>query len=167
MAAMVVRIVAARHLLQRGFQVSLCLGKEPTREPFTTLRSLAQQNGALMVAGIGELFQNSDVVLDCVFGFSFRIGDGNDCGIRPPYDGIVRELARRSRKGFPILAVDVPSGWDVEKGDILATGYYPSGLCSLSAPKLCSQLYEGFHLLGGGDFFSTLACRRAENSLAA
>ena len=49
-----------------------------------------------------------------------------------------------------IASIDVPSGWDVEKGDVHGTNLKPDFLISLTAPKLCSQFFKGrFHYLGG------------------
>ena len=85
----------------------------------------------------------TDVVLDCVFGFSFT----------PPARGpfvAVLDAFRHTDK--PILSVDVPSGWDVERGNIDGTGFTPDAILSLTAPKLgIKEFVErgGKHLLGG------------------
>ncbi len=47
-----------------------------------------------------------------------------------------------------IASVDVPSGWDVEKGNINST-FTPDMLISLTLPKLCAKQYKGLHYLGG------------------
>lgn len=49
-------------------------------------------------------------LIDSIFGFSFKPP------IRPPYDYIIKELKTIQ---IPILSVDIPSGWDVEKGKII------------------------------------------------
>ena len=42
------------------------------------------------------------------------------------------------------------AGWDVEKGDVANIGLQPDLLISLTAPKLCSKLFQGrYHYLGG------------------
>ena len=47
-------------------------------------------------------------------------------------------------------SIDVPSGWDVEKGDAHGVGLMPALLISLTAPKVCARHFEGrFHYLGG------------------
>lgn len=48
-----------------------------------------------------------DFIIDSIFGFSFKPP------IRAPYDSIINELKNTK---IPILSVDIPSGWDVEKG---------------------------------------------------
>ena len=50
------------------------------------------------------------------------------------------------------MAVDVPSGWDVDRGpptDAPDTTLRPDVLVSLMAPKRCAQAYQGSaHFLG-------------------
>ena len=83
------------------------------------------------------------MVLDALFGFSFRGAP------RPPFDGILEAL-RPEEGPPPIVSVDVPSGWDIDHGDLSDTGIRPECLVSLSAPKLCSEFFSGeFHYLGG------------------
>jgi NAD(P)H-hydrate epimerase len=48
--------------------------------------------------------------------------------------------------------VDIPSGWDVEAGDIHETGFMPDTLVSLTAPKLCAQYFSGRDHYTGGWF---------------
>ena len=50
-----------------------------------------------------------DLVLDAIFGFSFK-GD-----IRSPFDTIVEALGKSE---IPICSIDVPSGWNVDEGNI-------------------------------------------------
>ena len=46
----------------------------------------------------------------------------------------------------------LPSGWDVEKGDVHGLNLKPDFLISLTAPKMCSQHFHGrFHYLGYGN----------------
>jgi len=86
-------------------------------------------------------FQNFDLIVDAIFGFSFK-GD-----IRPPFDTIIQNLKNSS---IPIISVDIPSGWDVEEGDVRKVGLNPEMLVSLTAPKKCAEFFQGkFHYLGG------------------
>ena len=105
----------------------------------------------------------SDVVLDAIFGFSFRPP------VRAPFDAALPLIARA---GLPIVSVDIPSGWDVERGDVAldadqagragagegeAPGggggdrpvLYPDVLVSLTAPKEGVRQFAGRHFLGG------------------
>ena len=48
------------------------------------------------------------MIVDAIFGFSFKPP------IRTPFDSIINTLIEI--KKVPIYSVDIPSGWDVEKG---------------------------------------------------
>lgn len=87
-----------------------------------------------------QAIKDSDVILDAVFGFSFQPP------IRSPFDGVL-PLLNESRR--PIVSVDIPSGWDVEKGDDLGVGLKPDVLISLTAPKEGVKGFTGRHFLGG------------------
>jgi NAD(P)H-hydrate epimerase len=87
-----------------------------------------------------QAIKDSDVILDAVFGFSFQPP------IRPPFDAVL-PLLNESRR--PIVSVDIPSGWDVEKGDSLGVGLKPDVLVSLTAPKEGVKGFTGRHFLGG------------------
>lgn len=55
---------------------------------------------------------------------------------RPPFDELIRRLVRQqslnqTHHGSPIISIDIPSGWDVEKGDIEGKGIKPDMLVSL------------------------------------
>lgn len=83
---------------------------------------------------------SSDVVLDAIFGFSFK------GPIRAPFDGALPLI---SASGLPIVSVDIPSGWDVEKGNEDGVGLNPDVLISLTAPKEGVKSFTGKHFLGG------------------
>ena len=48
--------------------------------------------------------------------------------MRPPFDAVLRSLQTAD---VPIVSIDVPSGWDVEKGKILSTLKISENKCSL------------------------------------
>ena len=59
-------------------------------------------------------------------------------------------MSKISEVTIPVASIDVPSGWDVEQGDIHGSHLNPDFLISLTAPKLCSTSFRGrFHYLGG------------------
>ena len=84
----------------------------------------------------------TDVVLDAIFGFSFKPP------VRPPFDVALPLI---SRANVPIVSVDIPSGWDVESGDAQGRGLVlqPDVLVSLTAPKEGVRKFVGRHFLGG------------------
>jgi len=52
-------------------------------------------------------------------------------------------------KAVQIISVDVPSGWNVDEGDVAGLGFIPNILISLTAPKLCSRKFIGRQFIGG------------------
>ena len=102
-----------------------------------------------------DLAKSYDLILDAVFGFSFKPP------VRAPFDTLLPLL---SRSQLPIVSVDIPSGWDVEKGPVewtkspveeekpekLGVTYLqPDVLISLTAPKEGVRGFKGRHFLGG------------------
>jgi NAD(P)H-hydrate epimerase len=83
---------------------------------------------------------SSDVILDAIFGFSFK------GPIRAPFDAALPLLAESK---LPIVSVDIPSGWDVERGNAEGVGLNPDVLISLTAPKEGVKSFTGKHFLGG------------------
>ncbi|MES1919451.1 NAD(P)H-hydrate epimerase [Bonamia ostreae] len=96
--------------------------------------------------------QQFDIIVDAIFGFGFKALP------REPFYGILKVILEYilwqflARTKVPIVSIDVPSGWDVEKGfsgvkeEIRID---PTVLVSLSAPKLCAKYFFGAHYLGG------------------
>ena len=87
-----------------------------------------------------DALARSDVILDAIFGFSFQPP------VRAPFD---QALPLITKSGLPIVSVDIPSGWDVEKGNAAGVGLNPDVLISLTAPKEGSRQFKGRHFLGG------------------
>uniref|UniRef100_A0A7N0REC6 NAD(P)H-hydrate epimerase n=1 Tax=Kalanchoe fedtschenkoi TaxID=63787 RepID=A0A7N0REC6_KALFE len=150
-------LVAARHLRHFGYAPAVCYPKRAQKPLFT---GLVTQLESLSVPFVsvedllgGELLNGFDLVLDAMFGFSF-------CGApRAPFDELVRlvaclsrDKAERDGKSPVVVAVDVPSGWDVEEGDVSGEGIKPDMLVSLTAPKLCAKRFSGAHHFLGGRF---------------
>ena len=93
-----------------------------------------------------SLARDYDVVVDAVFGFSFVMTSD---GVRAPFDALLRTLRATA---LPVVSIDIPSGWDVERGDVFGVGLRPSVLISLTAPKLCARFLDRArtrHLLAG------------------
>jgi NAD(P)H-hydrate epimerase len=62
---------------------------------------------------------------------------------------LIQALAKTDK---PVLAVDIPSSWDVKEGPPASgpgKGFHPDALISLTAPKPCSQFFNGRQFLGG------------------
>jgi NAD(P)H-hydrate epimerase len=144
-------LVAARHLYHFGYEPSVWYPKQGKTELFARLRVQLQNLGVHFVAqdDFQDALEEADVVLDSVFGFSFK-GD-----VREPFKLPLENLKYESRIEFearkkmpPIVSVDIPSSWDVEKGNVKGA-FTPSVLISLTAPKLGALEFQGRHFLGG------------------
>lgn len=92
------------------------------------------------VDSLRDALSSSDVILDAIFGFSFK------GPVRAPFDAALPLL---SESKLPIVSVDIPSGWDVEQGNAEGVGLDSDVLVSLTAPKEGVKAFKGRHFLGG------------------
>eukprot|EP01113_Clastostelium_recurvatum_P037977 TRINITY_DN5611_c0_g2_i2.p1 TRINITY_DN5611_c0_g2~~TRINITY_DN5611_c0_g2_i2.p1 ORF type:complete len:245 (+),score=46.19 TRINITY_DN5611_c0_g2_i2:87-821(+) len=139
-------LVAARHLTLFGWRkVDICYPKRTDKPLFHNLVKQATGAGATvldLVPDVKTIPHRYGVVVDALFGFSFK-GD-----VRAPFDTILRDINTLT-DATKIVSVDIPSGWDVEEGDVRGIGIQPHMLVSLTAPKLCAKKFRGRHFLGG------------------
>eukprot|EP00842_Homolaphlyctis_polyrhiza_P005377 jgi/Hompol1/5840/HPOL_004747-RA len=138
-------LVASRFLHQFGFKPWIYYPKQPKRDLYDRLVKQATAFGIPFISSDAEFAQILDthahVVLDGIFGFSFS-GD-----VRPPFDTVIKALKSTS---VPIVSIDIPSGWDVEKGNQNNAGFHPDMLVSLTIPKLgVKNVSFKHHWLGG------------------
>ncbi|KAG8755868.1 hypothetical protein FRC14_003593 [Serendipita sp. 396] len=147
-------LVAARHLRMFGYQPSVFLPKPGSKEIYQRLQTQVQNLSIPVYGSIAELetsLQETDVILDAIFGFSFS------GPVRPPFDQVLSLIAKSKA---PIVSVDIPSGWDVENGPVerevadkegqkVDQVLNPEVLVSLTAPKLGVKHFRGRHFLGG------------------
>ncbi|XP_045143954.1 NAD(P)H-hydrate epimerase-like [Echinops telfairi] len=136
-------LVCARHLKLFGYQPTIYYPKRPNKPLFTALVTQCQKMDIPFLSDlplepmlIDEL---CELVVDAIFGFSFK-GD-----VREPFQSILKVLGGVT---VPIASIDIPSGWDVEKGN--AEGLQPDLLISLTVPKKSAAHFTGrYHCLGG------------------
>ncbi len=136
-------LVAARHLWQFGYTPTVVYPKRPSKPLFVNLAAQMDMHGIPMLHELPPMSGQYDVVLDAIFGFSFS------GAVRSPFDGILPAIRDAS---IPLVSVDIPSGWDVERGPPAGEGaavLRPDVLISLTAPKLCASHHTGAHYLGG------------------
>ncbi|KAG8745987.1 hypothetical protein FRC10_006551 [Ceratobasidium sp. 414] len=135
-------------------RVLVCCG--PGNQPGSKdiYRRLSAQCSNLYIPTSPELPSNlsasHDVILDAIFGFSFHPP------ARAPFDSALRLIGE---SGLPIVSVDIPSGWDVDKGpqEVQTEGdkesklgaLRPQVLVSLTVPKEGVKSFQGRHFLGG------------------
>lgn len=138
-------LVAARHLALFGHEVVVVYPKRTTRQPHYT--NLVQTCQDLDIPILDEMPNNLarfSTMVDAIFGFSF------DGAPREPFASILTLMMNaQSEFNIPIVSVDVPSGWNVDEGDVSGLGFMPQVLISLTAPKLCSKKFQGRHFCGG------------------
>ncbi|KAJ9511752.1 hypothetical protein QJQ45_022617 [Haematococcus lacustris] len=137
-------LVAARHLSHAGYDVKVLYPSAAKAAAHPLFSRLQTQLKALEVPLItdwqqlmagGPLREQANLVVDALFGFSFS---GTP---RPPYDLILKALTPPAHPP-PVLSVDVPSGWDVDAGDLTGGGMRPHTLVSLTAPKGCARHFQ-------------------------
>ncbi|KAE9306307.1 hypothetical protein PF008_g21500 [Phytophthora fragariae] len=139
-------LVAARHLVYFGYSPSILYPKRSAKPLFEGLVAQCEQLKIPFIERIQDASAVDaayDLILDGIFGFSFS------GSIRPPFDHVVGTLQKCQT---PIVSIDIPSGWHVEKGNEDGVGLEPQMLVSLSAPKLCAKHFTGpgkVHYVGG------------------
>jgi len=127
--------VAARHLLNRSFQVEVVLaGKSPDitdKEARTNWNALQMLKGFLT---IHEVYDSSlipdvkaDVVVDALLGIGLK------GGTRPPIRQLITKI--NEMKSFRV-AVDVPTGIDSDTGDVLEEAVKADLTVTFHKPKL-------------------------------
>jgi len=138
-------LVSGRHLSMFGYQVHIYYPKRPDKIPLKNLTAQCLNFNVQFLQtlpNVSEIASNYDLVVDAIFGVSFKTGD-----VRSPFDVILDTL---NQVKVPIAAIDIPSGWDIEKGNTTGKGLSPELLISLTAPKLCAKFFTGkYHILGG------------------
>lgn len=137
-------LAAARHLHFFGYQPTIFYPKHTSKEIYQILVNQCEKLRLPFLSSLpppAQIDSEFQVVVDAIFGFSFK-----GTSVRSPFDQVLSSLRQIN---VPIASIDIPSGWDVEKGDINGFGLNPDLLISLTAPKLCSKYFKGqYHFLG-------------------
>lgn len=135
-------LVSARHLKHFGYNPRIIY---PKRSRGILFENLVKQCKDLDIPveeapPVNSEYGKYSLIIDALFGFSFK------GPVRAPFIDILQQLATTSTH---VLSVDLPSGWDVNRGDIDATNFNPKAVISLTLPKLCMKNYSGVHYVGG------------------
>ncbi|KAJ3747555.1 YjeF N-terminal domain-containing protein [Lentinula detonsa] len=139
-------LVAARHLGMFGYTPTIFMPKPGSKDIYQRLKSQCDNMKIKTIppsndtSALRDALSSTNVILDAIFGFSFK------GPIRSPFDSALPLL---SGSRLPIVSVDIPSGWDVEEGNVEGVGLQPDVLVSLTAPKLGVRSFNGRHFLGG------------------
>ncbi|TFK34723.1 YjeF N-terminal domain-containing protein [Crucibulum laeve] len=139
-------LVAARHLGMFGYEPTIYMPKPGSKDIYKRLQTQCANMQIPTIPPSNDIeplrtaLRSTDVILDAIFGFSFQPP------IRTPFDAVLPLL---DESKLPIVSVDIPSGWNVEKGNDLGVGLNPDVLISLTAPKEGVRKFKGRHFLGG------------------
>jgi NAD(P)H-hydrate epimerase len=135
-------LVCARHLKLFGYDPLIVYPKRTDKELY---KNLVRQCEKMDIEIVDKMPSEPKVnlIVDAIFGFGFT-GE-----IREPFGEILKQL-KQLEKTIPIISIDVPSGWDVEKGPMNNDSLQPECVISLTAPKSCMKNFQGkYHFLGG------------------
>jgi ADP-dependent NAD(P)H-hydrate dehydratase / NAD(P)H-hydrate epimerase len=131
-------LVAARYLAEAGCAVAIIILGDPTaahgevkvmldRVPVTPI--VVGDESDLYRNGCKDLLERAELFVDAVLGTGFR----------PPVRGLAvagRNLLERYPQ-IPVVAVDLPSGWDADSREFFAPdAYRADAVVTFTAPKL-------------------------------
>lgn len=105
--------VAARHLFNRHYDVKVFIidSSKYSPESLKNLNTLKKMSVPIFnsPASLKKLMGESDIIIDAVFGSSFR---GN---LKEPYSRIIKSINSSGKK---VVSIDIPSGMDGSSGRI-------------------------------------------------
>jgi NAD(P)H-hydrate epimerase len=137
-------LVAARHLMFFGYDCVVMYPKRSSKTHFVNLVQQCEDVNVPIVDEMPEDLQSYDAIVDAIFGFSFKGAP------REPFASALTKMQEaQSSYNIPVLSVDVPSGWNVDEGDVAGTGFVPQVLISLTTPKESAREFTGRHFVGG------------------
>mgnify|MGYP002394276944 FL=1 len=135
-------LVCARHLKLFGYDPLIVYPKRTDKELYKNLVTQCEKMDIQVVDKIPSE-KKFNLIVDAIFGFGFS-GE-----IREPFGQILKQL-KQLESSTPIVSIDVPSGWDVEKGPTKSDDLQPECVISLTAPKNCMKHFQGkYHFVGG------------------
>lgn len=134
-------LVAARHLVVAGADVEVRLSEAPEKLAPVTAEQLAivQRIGVPVSVGAAGDPGQPELVLDCLLGY----------GQKGAPRGATASLIERCA-GLRVLALDAPSGLELETGVLLAPHVRAEATLTLACPK------EGLRAPGAGDAVGAL-----------
>ncbi len=124
-------MVATRHLANWGAWIVVILGEKPSPENTVAREQLEilQRMGISLFAvkALGKMFEHADLILDAL----------DEYDLSGPPRGDVADLIRRANQSEQaILALDAPSGLDVNSGCIFEPCIRAHATLTLGLPKL-------------------------------
>uniref|UniRef100_A0A8R1I895 NAD(P)H-hydrate epimerase n=1 Tax=Caenorhabditis japonica TaxID=281687 RepID=A0A8R1I895_CAEJA len=125
----------------QGFAPHVVYPKESRNDLMKSLVVQCETSAIPVETTLPADFNTFPLIVDALFGFSFKPPT------REPFTQIIKTVRA---SGIHVFSIDIPSGWDVEKGageaeDVIV----PHAVISLTLPKLCMRDWTGPHFLGG------------------
>lgn len=138
-------LVAARHLVFFGYDCHVVYPKRSSKQHFVNLITQCEDAGVTVSDNMPDSsdFETYDAIVDAIFGFSFKGAP------REPFATALDQMMEAQKAGVQVISVDVPSGWNVDEGDVAETGFVPDVLISLTTPKESARNFQGRHFVGG------------------
>ncbi|XP_001354421.4 NAD(P)H-hydrate epimerase [Drosophila pseudoobscura] len=152
-------LVCARHLSLMGYQPTVYYPKPTLMSLYENLTNQCHHMEIPSVKkcpSVSDAEEDYDLILDALFGFGFK---------PPVREDFVPLVKMMQETKVPIASVDIPSGWDVEKGKQSECDFEPKLLISLTAPKLCAEHFKGEHHYLGGRFVPPALQRKYQLNL--
>jgi NAD(P)H-hydrate epimerase len=117
--------VLARHALESGREVRVLQLQPPRTDAAKRACGEFVQAGGGIESGLSALVE-SDLVVDALFGIGMA---------RAPEGDAMEWIAAIGASGLPVLAIDVPSGVDADRGSVPGTAIRASRTLECIAPK--------------------------------
>jgi NAD(P)H-hydrate epimerase len=136
-------LVAARHLHFYGYKPIIYYPKQSKNELYQRLCKQLRDLSIPFTDDFSSAASSTHLIGDAVFGFSFS-GE-----VREPFPAVIKAFENAK---VPVLSVDAPSSWNIEKGppdDGPGKTFMPDALISLTAAKPLVKWYRGRHFIGG------------------
>jgi ADP-dependent NAD(P)H-hydrate dehydratase / NAD(P)H-hydrate epimerase len=134
-------VVAARHLMNRSFEVTLALFGDRARASADLQHQLAvaerlgiQPISVTTAAELSELLPWHPIVIDGLFG----------TGLKRPIEGpLAAMIDLVNDSGAWVVAIDLPSGIDADTGAILGTAIRANATVTFALPKIGHLVHPG------------------------
>jgi hydroxyethylthiazole kinase-like uncharacterized protein yjeF len=130
-------LVAARHLINHGCMVTVCITTPHQYLCSAVLKyeAMARKFGAEVTYSTNELSQ-ADLVVDAILGCEDKLVDIQEHA--PTYEGVCKSLYWANHQDKPVLSIDFPSGMDASTGISQHDEHrihHPTWTICLGAPK--------------------------------
>jgi NAD(P)H-hydrate epimerase len=133
--------VAARQMVHKGYQVSvLVLSKSTKADAATSRKILEHMKVPVLEWKKGFSFIPYDIIIDCLLGYGQKDAPKDD------FADVISAIMNSHKE---IYACDVPSGMDVDTGELFTPHIKAIATCSFAAPKkgfihaldACGEIY--------------------------